>query len=872
MSAEDLNAIVRCKTVGTTQLHEHFAGPSLKFFIMLSSLASIIGNRAQGNYAAGNGFLDHFAHLHSMEKTSYVSLNLGFIADSETISAHQSRVENITKAGCVPLKLDQMLRVLWLTMSVTNQSDRLPQLAVGLNGYSLSHGRTKSMQRPLFDHLRHSYKGLEPNSGMMKKNTIAEAMVACQDITQLRTAITDLIAKQLSSITATTLSELPLDMPLSHLGLDSLAAVELKNWISRNLQAVLETGEISDSIGIQHLADLVIQRSRLTPRRKEAYNRASDLHGDSDHTLLGVNADVQALPLQPLPILEDTLQLYKESVAFFCTKTELQTVVTHLQNFLEPSGLGLELHDRLVARLHNPQIKNWLYDLFTKHVYLKPRAPMYPTQTFFGSHFDGPVAHSQAERAAIVTKAILDFKIKTDGGSLEPDFLHDKPLCMKSHDFIFGAVREPQKGVDILRKYSQSNHAIIMRAGHYFHINLGHDFGEWSLGSLLNAFQTICNDKLESVRPVALLTGADRETWAEVRDLINTKYRLINHESQVRELLLNSHLGNDKLLRSIESAAFVICLDDGCPSDATERHMVYLCKNSSNRWKDKSVQYVVCSNGTSAYVCDHAGLEGGTLEQLNKALQAAIAAYKPVESYIEDSEREALNCSSTNIVSPAECFNVDPSIDQYVSHAAHIIESQSRQVEVIHHTYHGFGSELLRSRRCAPKSGFQLLIQLASLKYFGYQPPSWEPVQLRTFQEGRNDMYQAVLPSVGAFCAAMQGTLTTMDTVAEQKWGPDNMIQKRRLFDLAAQQHSDLLSRVARGHGFNHHLAALQEVLRTEEGEVLPALMTDPIFTRIKPTKLMTDCAEWLGDIQDGGMTMPDPEFVWVHYEIREHV
>ena len=299
--------------------------------------------------------------------------------------------------------------------------------------------------------------------------------------------------------------------------------------------------------------------------------------------------------------------------------------------------------------------------------------------------------------------------------------------------------------------------------------------------------------------------------------------------------------------------------------------MTYLYGDPLNRWKDKSVQFVVCKNGSSAYVCDHAGLEGGTLAQLNKVLQRAISKYHPERFQAEYDECKTSEMAATVKASPVRFTNQNPVIERYGPHAARMINSQRREVGVLHYTWHGFGSAYLHSRKCAPKSGFQLLIQLASLKYFGYQPPSWEPVQLRTFQEGRTDMYQAVLPSVAAFCTAMLETSTKAAEGADREQQSDSELQKRGLFDLAAKQHSILLNRVARGHGFNHHLAALHEMALSENGEALPALLMDPLLARTRPVKLMTDCAEWLKDIQDGGMAMPDPEFVWVHYEIQEH-
>ena len=97
------------------------------------------------------------------------------------------------------------------------------------------------------------------------------------------------------------------------------------------------------------------------------------------------------------------------------------------------------------------------------------------------------------------------------------------------------------------------------------------------------------------------------------------------------------------------------------------------------------------------------------------------------------------------------------------------------------------------------------------------------------------------------------------------------MSEKRSLFNLAAKQHASLLASVYRGHGLTHHLYALQEMVRPDQGETMPSLFTDPTYARKRPAKLRTDYAEWLEDIQESSFAMADPDFVLVHYEIDEY-
>lgn len=80
---------------------------------------------------------------------------------------------------------------------------------------------------------------------------------------------------------------------------------------------------------------------------------------------------------------------------------------------------------------------------------------------------------------------------------------------------------------------------------------------------------------------VGILTSENRNTWAEAR-----------------ERLIKASPGNENSLIDIQSASFVVCLDDAAPSSLNERARQYfLSDNSSNRWYDKPVNFIVCDSG-----------------------------------------------------------------------------------------------------------------------------------------------------------------------------------------------------------------------------------------------------------------------------------
>lgn len=72
------------KVAGTWYLHKLVPDPGgVDFFIMLSSIVSIIGNVSQANYAAGNAWMDGLAHYRRSLGLPANSLNVGLVLDSD---------------------------------------------------------------------------------------------------------------------------------------------------------------------------------------------------------------------------------------------------------------------------------------------------------------------------------------------------------------------------------------------------------------------------------------------------------------------------------------------------------------------------------------------------------------------------------------------------------------------------------------------------------------------------------------------------------------------------------------------------------------------------------------------------------------------
>ncbi|MDI3412157.1 SDR family NAD(P)-dependent oxidoreductase [Bacillus sonorensis] len=59
---KDFSRVMEPKTIGAWNLHKQFEDHPLDFFVLFSSIASLVASTGQGSYSAANAFMDGLAH------------------------------------------------------------------------------------------------------------------------------------------------------------------------------------------------------------------------------------------------------------------------------------------------------------------------------------------------------------------------------------------------------------------------------------------------------------------------------------------------------------------------------------------------------------------------------------------------------------------------------------------------------------------------------------------------------------------------------------------------------------------------------------------------------------------------------------------
>lgn len=292
----------------------------------------------------------------------------------------------------------------------------------------------------------------------------------------------------------------------------------------------------------------------------------------------------------------------------------------------------------------------------------------------------------------------------------------------------------------------------------------------------------------------------------------------------------------------------MVCLDDGNPSNASERCNQFFLGDPSNRWSDKTLQFVVCENGVSAFVGEHATLDGMSVRQFNRFVTRAISDHGA------DADKASLD--GEHLVQELHLV-IDSIVEARITHVQQQFSEKYAPIELAHHRDTILGKNFFSKHKSPSKASYQVIIQLAYLLYYGFQPESWETVSMARFHKGRVDWVQAIQPTMASFCAAARDTKVPL-------------MEKRRMFFNAVNTFANTVTQVGRGYGFKAHMHALLAMVQDQEPT--PALFQDQAWcdTTVSSVKTVkTDCLEG-AMLQETAFLMAKPKCIFIHYEVED--
>lgn len=288
LDRETLERVLRPKVLGGWNLHCETLGRDLDCFVLFSSLSSVFGHAGQANYSAANALLDSLAYHRRAQGLAATVMNWGHLGEVGYLAEREQLGQRLERQGVLSFTVKQATDCLEYALQT-----RALQLSVLKIDWSIWRGLgITNRVSPRFAGLLRQSSTAEFNSSDLPTAQSLRAATA----EQRPLLVERLLRSKAGSLLGIAAEDLPANRALLEMGLDSLMAVEMRNWIEAQLQvniaiSDLMRGESLNQI-VQSLSDALATTIPDSPDTTAPANRREDTDaGHSEHTPAATGED-----------------------------------------------------------------------------------------------------------------------------------------------------------------------------------------------------------------------------------------------------------------------------------------------------------------------------------------------------------------------------------------------------------------------------------------------------------------------------------------------------------------------------------------------------------------------------------------------------
>lgn len=509
------------------------------------------------------------------------------------------------------------------------------------------------------------------------------------------------------------------------------------------------------------------------------------------------------LPSLPVPKLNDTLKLYKESIKPLYPNGENDSEFIKYSKIIDDFGNsndGLQLQ----SKLENFSIdkRNWLSTFWDNYAYLDYRDPVSPFVSYFFSHKDlnNLIGKNQIIKSTVLTLKVLEFMKYIETETLEPELIKNSPFCMESFKWMFNNCRIPGKSSDYNLKFNfKENRFMIVISNGYIYKLQTHNLKTdeiLNFNEIFNGLNEILLNSIKrgkSINPIGILTSSNRDIWY-------SNFEKLKKISIINEINLNE----------IFKSSFVLCLDDNLPNTIESKSKNCWFGNGFNRWFDKPLQFFVSKNGSSGFLGEHSKMDGTPTLRLNNWLVEEISNYK---LNFNENSKKIPKIKELN-------FEINNEISNSIKNEINNFNKTVNSLDIKTWQYFGLGKDDIKTFKCSPDSFVQMLIQLAYYKYTGTLRPTYESASTRKYFKGRTETNRSVSVEALKFVKDWENVNIPID-------------EKLKSFRDAIKSHGNYIKLASSGMGVDRHLFGLKQMIdksTNENSDLIDNFFNNPIF------------------------------------------
>lgn len=419
-----------------------------------------------------------------------------------------------------------------------------------------------------------------------------------------------------------------------------------------------------------------------------------------------------------------------------------------------------------------------------------------------------PARNNQVTRAASLVLSSLAFVRAVRKEELPPDMVREQPLDMYQYSRLFGTARIPTEHGCQIAQDSGSKHVVIICRGQFYWFDVLDANSDLIMteSDVAHNLEAIVNDAEQTSifdaakGALGVLSTENRKIWSGLRDVLS------------REEGSN----NADCLDIVDSALFILCLDDTEPRSSADLCMNMLCGTSqvergvqigtcTNRWYDK-LQIIVCKNGSAGINFEHTGVDGHTVlrfasdvytdtilryaKSINGQAPSLWASTSP-----DPTKRDPKSFGSVSTTPCKLEWDMLPELTTALRFAETRLADLIQQNEFATLEFGQYGSNYMKTMGYSPDAFVQMAFQAAYFGLYGRVECTYEPAMTKAFFHGRTEAIRPITNESYEF--------------VRHFWAENPAAGKLEALKKACERHTAITKECGKAQGQDRHLYAM---------------------------------------------------------------
>ncbi|KZL83290.1 polyketide synthase [Colletotrichum incanum] len=259
------------KVTGSMILDKVFHDHDLDFFVLFSSISSVVGNRGQSSYCAANLAETTIAAKRKNRGLAASALALGMVVGVGYVARASTTIDSINQnmrlQNGIPLGETDVHNAFFESIIRGKESHGCPELITGLRSVRPDDNHLPLWHdNPRFSHLSRLgdfiHTGASENKNGQSKISVKDSLEHAATLEEATEAVRDALKTKLEFTLKSHKEDIPDDIALVQLGVDSLSAVEIRSWFVKEVGCDVPVLKILNGASVNSLCAGVMKQCK----------------------------------------------------------------------------------------------------------------------------------------------------------------------------------------------------------------------------------------------------------------------------------------------------------------------------------------------------------------------------------------------------------------------------------------------------------------------------------------------------------------------------------------------------------------------------------------------------------------------------------